>query len=901
MQPLQRIVVVVDLEHEARPVFEAARLLAPSPTHLQVIALLPEEQGREALKPMLEAGPSLTWPALENVSFATIFDASRIIDMARSFHAQAVVMGPWARKRSPRSRALALLELTAAGVLVLSVGQRCGLVPNQVQVLGLALEGEAAQVVHLATAARAWGSATKVIAFVQGASPERLDALELALSSVFPDVPREVVPVAASSLNVADVVEREAASRQVDVLLASPGDASRLSALVTGLFAATMLQDAGRPVLIVPRSVEAASSVDRLSCADTVAAPELGLRITLERVGLLGRTPLQPTETFFVVGREALGALPHDEGVVTVPWSSFEQGAPSAVALVTHGHPTDVVSSRVVTAGAALLTVLVDAELPLESLADVEPLISQAVVLFVRLRANEALDTLRERLTGALPWGGSVTLLDASAWLDDGGATDVPAAVDGLRLMRLALRLAQSGLRIAAIVTREETRVTNEYLTTYSPATLRSRSPTSPALASRHQGRSSRELLTASHTEAGHQVTLEFDNRVAREALLTSIAQAKQRIHWQCYIVEDDLVAEGFMKALHEAGQRGVEVRVLVDALYSRHDAFGFTNPLLERLAKTPGIEVRGAQPLAGLPSLADLKQRNHKKLITIDNDVGIVSGRNLGAPYFTGFEEVPLKPLSSYRDVPWLDASARLQGPLVAALERSFLSDWQRAGGSGFTVRTPAKAGELNCRLVLHQGLGDTYTFETQLDLVERAQKRLVVVNTFPLVVELQRALVRAVKRGVRVQLLFGNVRPRWGAEQAFEGGALRELADDLVRARVEPVVAAGGEAFEVCMPVLPTWDATLQHVYPHVHAKLLVRDDAEVAIGSANVDVTSAYWESEVLLVVEDRAFAGETLTHLDALLAQARRVDLAGEAWRKEAVRRAWLGRNWPSLVG
>jgi phosphatidylserine/phosphatidylglycerophosphate/cardiolipin synthase-like enzyme len=396
-------------------------------------------------------------------------------------------------------------------------------------------------------------------------------------------------------------------------------------------------------------------------------------------------------------------------------------------------------------------------------------------------------------------------------------------------------------------------------------------------------------------------VTLELENRAAREALLESIAQARVRVHWQCYIVEDDPIAEGFMHALQQAARRGVEVRLLVDALYSRHDAFGFTNPLLHRLAKTPGFQVRGAQPLSGVPSLADLKQRNHKKLIIIDNELAIISGRNLGAPYFTGFDEVPLKQSSSYRVVPWVDASARLRGPLVGALEQAFARDWRRAGGEAFAVTSPAKAGELCCRLVLHQGLADTYTFEAQLDLVERATTRVLVVNTFPLVVELQRALVRAVKRGVRVQLLFGNVRPRWGAEQAFEGGALRELADDLVRARVEPVVAAGGEAYEVCLPALPTWQPTLEHVYPHVHAKLLVRDEVEVAIGSANVDVTSAYWESEVLLIVEDARFATQTLTHLDALLAQARRVDLASEGWRKEAVRRAWLGRNWPSLVG
>jgi phosphatidylserine/phosphatidylglycerophosphate/cardiolipin synthase-like enzyme len=38
-------------------------------------------------------------------------------------------------------------------------------------------------------------------------------------------------------------------------------------------------------------------------------------------------------------------------------------------------------------------------------------------------------------------------------------------------------------------------------------------------------------------------------------------------------------------------------------------------------------------------------------------------------------------------------------------------------------------------------------------------------------------------------------------------------------------------------------------------LHAKVLVRDE-EAAVGSANFDVTSASWESEALLVVDEPA---------------------------------------------
>jgi phosphatidylserine/phosphatidylglycerophosphate/cardiolipin synthase-like enzyme len=151
-------------------------------------------------------------------------------------------------------------------------------------------------------------------------------------------------------------------------------------------------------------------------------------------------------------------------------------------------------------------------------------------------------------------------------------------------------------------------------------------------------------------------------------------------------------------------------------------------------------------------------------------------------------------------------------------------------------------------------------------------------------------------VKRGVQVQFLFGNVRPRFGDDVAFPGGSLRELADELVRSRLEPLIRAGAEGYEFAMS-----HPTLGRVFPHVHAKLYTRDEDLVAIGSANVDVTSAYWESEALVLVHDEAFARATIATLDGLLAQSRRVDLQAQSWALTESRRDWLGRNWPSLMG
>jgi phosphatidylserine/phosphatidylglycerophosphate/cardiolipin synthase-like enzyme len=70
---------------------------------------------------------------------------------------------------------------------------------------------------------------------------------------------------------------------------------------------------------------------------------------------------------------------------------------------------------------------------------------------------------------------------------------------------------------------------------------------------------------------------------------------------------------------------------------------------------------------------------------------------------------------------------------------------------------------------------------------------------------------------------------------------------------------------------------------------------------VGSANLDVTSAYWESEALVLVHDAGLARQTLAQIDGLLAHSRRVDVHGPAWADAESRREWLSRHWPNLIG
>jgi phosphatidylserine/phosphatidylglycerophosphate/cardiolipin synthase-like enzyme len=521
-----------------------------------------------------------------------------------------------------------------------------------------------------------------------------------------------------------------------------------------------------------------------------------------------------------------------------------------------------------------------------------------AELLAVRLRAERSCHLLRERLRDS---GLAPRVIDASTLLDEGDALDIGEDLGAVRLARVATRMRAAGFRVAAIVHRGPRAPAAIGFSVLRAHEVPGRS-WEPSVATPRWGSLAAHLeaTTGAAPIGGNRVELEVDNATARRWLLEAIEGARRRVHLQTYMVADDDVGRRVEAALRDAANRGVEVRVLADSLHGLHGSMGMRNPLLERLSGHGGVEVRVSRPVVGAPSLEDLKQRDHRKLVVADGRIALLGGRNLGHEYYTAPSEVKVTRLTPWREVPWVDAGARVEGPAVAALERSFLEAWTGGGGSPFEIPESPPAGATVTRVVVHRGLHDAATLEAYLALVESARSHLYVLNGFPLLLELQHALLRAVRRGVRVRAVFGHVSPVHGSEP-FEGewAAARALATSFVHSRVDALVAAGGEGYKVAVRDVPGWDPDLGPVYPHVHAKAMSADGRVCAVGSANMDVTGSYWEDELMLVVEDATIARAFEARIDELIAGSVQVNRDDPEWQRLARRREWL-RHWPGVL-
>jgi len=159
----------------------------------------------------------------------------------------------------------------------------------------------------------------------------------------------------------------------------------------------------------------------------------------------------------------------------------------------------------------------------------------------------------------------------------------------------------------------------------------------------------------------------------ALDGRLELIRRATVSLDLQYYLIANDGTGRLILRALRDAAQRGVRVRLLVDDLYTED-----LDDLLLGLAAEPNVEIRlfnpfgfgrssGTLRLVGL--LTDFRRLNHRmhnKLFVADGSVAIAGGRNLADEYF-------------YRSklANFIDFDLLITGSVVSQLEGLFDEYW--------------------------------------------------------------------------------------------------------------------------------------------------------------------------------------------------------------------------------
>jgi putative cardiolipin synthase len=157
-----------------------------------------------------------------------------------------------------------------------------------------------------------------------------------------------------------------------------------------------------------------------------------------------------------------------------------------------------------------------------------------------------------------------------------------------------------------------------------------------------------------------------LDAFVARAVLAQ---MAERSIDTQYYMMHSDEVGTLFANELLKAANRGVRVRLLLDDIDEGNRDFN-----IAIYNSHPNIEVRIFNPFARntgrtmqyLTGFGKQTRRAHNKSYTVDNQVTVLGGRNIGDEYF-----------DHDQNLAFADLDVLAYGPVAQAVSRSFDEYW--------------------------------------------------------------------------------------------------------------------------------------------------------------------------------------------------------------------------------
>lgn len=336
----------------------------------------------------------------------------------------------------------------------------------------------------------------------------------------------------------------------------------------------------------------------------------------------------------------------------------------------------------------------------------------------------------------------------------------------------------------------------------------------------------------------------DYDAAIAR--LVTDIDAATVSVHLLIYIFADDAVGHRVIAALGRAVERGVQARVMFDAVGSRQG-----RRQISRLLVEVGVDVQQAMPFRLLRRLTRRDMRNHRKLFVIDGCIGYAGSQNIVANGFDG-------------GIVNRELVVRVTGPAVSSVDTLVRGDWSLETGELPEIVATACLPRRDAQVQLLPSGADypLAGFETLLvSQLHQARERVIIITPYFIPDEnVLAAMVTAVARGVIVDLVVSKV-----VDHAIVRLSQESYYDELLIAGVRV------------------------HLFHNslLHAKNLTVDDQLAVVGSSNVDLRSFQLNEEASLLLYDACSIAKVRATQLAYLGGSDTLDI--DVWRRRSLPR------------
>lgn len=362
----------------------------------------------------------------------------------------------------------------------------------------------------------------------------------------------------------------------------------------------------------------------------------------------------------------------------------------------------------------------------------------------------------------------------------------------------------------------------------------------------RQEVRTTRAAAALTNPTVANKVTFHVDAEASHQALLSSIANAKESYYIETFIWHNDdkgrEVIEALAKRIQRAKAEGkpFDAKVIIDWFGLRQGTGGQGDKAIPDMLRAVGVDVKEFSQ--GYIKDGMITPITHRKLHIQDGTHFITGGRNIGDEYLAATYKHP----SGRTDLAWHDLFYTVEGTETGRIRDEFFKNWERAGGTTPTNLAPvlpARGGSAKVQTVVTNPHTKTYSLrQAHSELIAKAEKEIVLIYPYFSDDKLIDQLIAAKKKNpnLSIKVMLPSAR-----EASKEGGIYellnKESARQLIDHGIEIRMFGGGVVKG-------------QQVERFSHFKGMAVDGQILSIGSANGDARTYKNNHELNTLIQD-----------------------------------------------
>lgn len=315
--------------------------------------------------------------------------------------------------------------------------------------------------------------------------------------------------------------------------------------------------------------------------------------------------------------------------------------------------------------------------------------------------------------------------------------------------------------------------------------------------------------------------------RIKFESMFEAIRKAKHHIHLEYFNFRSDSIAKEIFTLLAEKAKEGVEVRAMFDDFGNLSNNRPLRKEHLKMLNER-GIEIIRFDPMK-FPYVNHAFGRDHQKIVVIDGLKAYTGGMNIADYYINGLPGIGA----------WRDMHICIEGPAVTGVQKAFLNTWNKEtkqciGGDVYfpygedSTYTPKQLGRQVAIVQRVPHKTPDAIRRAYIEAMDAAERHIRIVTPyFTPTMAVRKAIYRALKRGVKVEIMISEK-----SDISFSPDGGFYFANKFRKAGAHVYVYKGG----------------------FHHSKVMTVDDRFCTVGSANLNSRSLRTDYEINAFIMD-----------------------------------------------